>query len=440
MNKTKKDERVGIILKTFSDFGIKMESVEVMVGPAISYFVFKLITPTRMKDLDTFDRDLNHALGVSDIKIDAPIRDKSLIGIEVPNKERAFVDIKEMWDNQEFLRNKEKLLIPFGRMVGNKDLFIDLFTLSHLLISGSTGSGKSNFLHCLISSLIKKFSAEEVKFILVDNKRVEFNIYDGIPHLLTKPIEENKKTINALSWLNREMEIRYKLLEDAGVMDIVEYNKKCEEKMPHILFIEDEFVDDMIIGKKRFEDKIIRILQMGRAIGLHIILSTSRPSKKNIENLMGANITARLCFAVCCSSDSKVVIYSAGAERLSDKGDALFLDNGSIKPIRLQTPYISDAELKGVIESAKEHYYFGQNDDAETNVISEFDEERMEDELYDEVKAFAIKNGRISPALIQRKFRIGYNRAALLIDMLEKDSVIGEADGSKPRDVFEKKK
>jgi S-DNA-T family DNA segregation ATPase FtsK/SpoIIIE len=272
------------ILKTFKNFGIKMKLVEEKAGPISSYYIFDLVTPTRMKDLDGFVRDLNYTLAVSDVRIDAPIPDTSQIGIEVPNKERVFVDIKEMWDNQEFLRNKEKLLIPFGRMVGNKDLFIDLFKLPHLLISGSTSSGKSNFLHCLISSLIKKFSPEEVKFILVDNKRVELTVFDGVPHLLVEPIVETVKTINALCWLNREMEIRYKLLEDAGARDIVEYNKKGEEKMPYLLFIEDEFADDMCSPeKKRFEDKIIRILQMGRSVGLHIILSTSRPSKKILK-------------------------------------------------------------------------------------------------------------------------------------------------------------
>jgi S-DNA-T family DNA segregation ATPase FtsK/SpoIIIE len=436
MFKKEKNNSSEIILKTFKNFGIKMKLVEVKLSPIFSYYIFDLITPTRMKDLDGFVRDLNYALGVSSVRIDAPIPNTSLIGIEVPNKERIFVDIKEMWDNQEFLRNKEKLLIPFGRMVGNKDLFIDLFKLPHLLISGATGSGKSNFLHCLISSLIKKFSVEEVKFILVDNKRVEFTIYDGIPHLLTKTIEENKKTINALSWLNREMEIRYKLLEDAGTRDIIEYNKKEKGKMPHILFIEDEFVDDMITRGESFEDKIIRILQMGRAVGLHVILSTCRPSREVVGNMIGANIFARLCFAVCSSSDSKAVIYSTGAENLLGEGDSLFLDNGSIKPIRLQTPHISETELKEVIKIAKERYFSSQNYDAQKSVFSEFDEERIEDELYDEVKAFAIKNGKISPALIQRKFRIGYNRSARLMDMLEADGVVGEADGAKPRKVL----
>ncbi|NCA93624.1 MAG: DNA translocase FtsK [Sphingobacteriia bacterium] len=439
MNKTKKDERVGIILKTFSDFGIKMESVEVMAGPVISYFVFKLITPTRMKELDAFGRDLNHALGVSDIKIDAPIRDKSLIGIEVPNKERVFVDIQEMWNNQEFLRDKEKLSIPFGRMIGNKDLFIDLFELPHLLICGSTGSGKTNFLLCLISSLIKKFSPEEVKFILVDNKRVEFDIYDGVPHLLTEPIIKTNETINALCWLNREMEERYKLLKDAGVRNIVEYNKKIGKKMSHILFIEDEFADDMSMEKKRFEDKVVPILQMGRAVGLHIILSTARPSRENVVNMMCANITARLCFTLGCSSDSKEILYSVGAEKLLGKGDALFLDNGSVEPIRLQTPYISETELKGIIESAKEQYFSSQKDGTENSAFCEFDEEKEEDELYDEAKKIVIENQKASASFMQRKLRIGYARCARLIDMMEKEGVVGKADGAEPRKVFKKK-
>ncbi|MGW8184992.1 MAG: DNA translocase FtsK [Candidatus Moraniibacteriota bacterium] len=431
------DNGAEIILKTFKNFGIKIKLVEAKPGPISSYYIFDLITPTRMKDLDGFVRDLNYALATSDVRIDAPIPNTSLIGIEVPNKERVFVDIKEMWDNQEFLKNKEKLLVPFGRMVGNKDLFIDLFKLPHLLISGVTGSGKTNFLNCLIGSLMKKFSSEEIKFILVDNKRVEFTVYDGVPHLLTNPIVETGKTINALCWLNREIEERFKLLEDTGAVDIAEYNKKAEEKMPYILFINDEFADDMCSPeKKRFEEKLVRILQMGRAVGLHVILSTSRPSKGNIGTILCANITTRLCFAVCSSTDSKEMLNSTGAEKLLNDGDALFLNGGNIKPIRLQTPYISADNLKEVNKNAEEQYFFGQSDDVETNVFFEFNDGKIEDELYDEVKAFAIENGKISPALIQRKFRIGYNRSALLIDVLEKDGVVGESDGAKPRDVL----
>lgn len=440
MFKKEKDNRSEIILKTFKNFGIKMKLKEVKPSPIFSYFIFDLITPTRMKDLDGFVRDLNYALAVSNVRIDAPIPDTSLIGIEVPNKERIFVDIKEMWNDQEFLGNKEKLLIPFGRMVGNKDLFVDLVELPHLLVSGSTDSGKSNFLHCMISSLIKKFSSEEVKFILVDNKRVEFTVYNGVPHLLTDPISETNKTINALSWLIYEMEKRYKLLQNAEVMNIAEYNKKGEEKLPYILFIEDEFADDVYASKEEFEEKIIRILQMGRAVGLHIILSTSRPSEEIVGSMIGANITTRLCFALCCASDSKEVLFQAGAEKLLSEGDALFLDNGSVKPIRLQTPYISEAELKESIENIKEHYFIRQKDDSEMDDFFEFGDKEIEDELYEEAKKIVIESRQASASFIQRKLKIGYARSARLLDMLEERGIVSEADGANPRKVLKNKK
>jgi S-DNA-T family DNA segregation ATPase FtsK/SpoIIIE len=389
-----------------------------------------------MKDLDGFVRDLNYALAVSDVRIDAPIPNTSLIGVEVPNEERIFVDIREMWNNQEFLKNKEKLLIPFGRMLGNKDLFVDLSKLPHLLISGSTGSGKSNFLHCMINSLIKKFSSKELKFILVDNKRVEFTVYNEVPHLLTAPIFETGKTINALCWLISEMEKRYKLLEDANVMDIVEYNKKEKNKIPYILFIEDEFADDAYANKREFENKIVILLQMGRAVGLHIILSTSRPSKEGIRNMIGANITTRLCFALCCASDSKEFLFQVGAEKLLGDGDALFLDNGSVQAIRLQTPYISETELKESIENIKEHYFIRQNNNTEANVFFEFGDKEIEDELYDEAKKIVIESQKASASFLQRKLKTGYARSAHLLDMLERDGIVGEADGANPRKIF----
>jgi len=358
MNKSKngKDKRSEIILKTFKDFGIKMELAEAKPGPISSYFILRLITPTRMKDLDGFGRDLNHALGSSRVRIDAPIPDTSFIGIEVPNKERAFVDLKEMWKDQKFRENKEKLMIPIGRMLGNEDLFVDLCELPHLLISGATGSGKSNFLNCLINSLMHKFTPEEVKFIFVDNKCVELVIYDGSPYLLAQPIVNPRKTMNALRWLNCEMERRYELLQQSGSINIEEYNKKEKNKIPYILFIEDEFADDIYGNKKNFEAEILTILQMGRAVGMHVVLATARPSKEVISSLACANINSRICFTVCCAHDSKEVLFSAGAESLLGEGDALFIGPRQIRPIRVQAPFISEKEVKENIRASKQKF------------------------------------------------------------------------------------
>jgi S-DNA-T family DNA segregation ATPase FtsK/SpoIIIE len=349
------DKRAAIILKTFDDFGIKMELEEVKTGPAISHFIFHLVTSTRMKDLDSFDRDLSLALGVFPIHI-APIPDTSLIGIEIPNKERVFVDLQEMWNNKEFLENRKKLLIPLGRTFNDEDIFVDLDESPHLLITGSTGSGKSNFLHCLINSLIRKFTPSQINFILVDAKQVEFSLYKDLPYLLTNPIVETNKSINALRWTNNEMERRFKLLEESGSINIKEHNKKAEKKLPFILIISDEYADAIQESSKVFQELHTKVLQMGKAVGLHVILATSRPSKDVVRNMMCANLTSRISFGLANASDSKEVLGITGAEKLLGNGDALFQTGGFRKPVRLQTPYISPVEITKIVEAEKQKY------------------------------------------------------------------------------------
>ena len=432
----KKDERAEAILKMFKNFGIKMELVDAKSGPLHSRFMFRPITPIRMKDLVNFDSDLCLALGAYPIRIEAPILGTKLIGIEVPNEKQEFVDIKELWENPEFLKDKRKLIIPFGRTVDNEDLFIDLFKLPHLLISGMTGSGKSTFLHCLISSLMKKFGSEEVKFILVDNKRVEFQIYSGIPYLLTEPIVETEKTISALRWLNGEMEKRFKLLDQSGSMDINDYNSKSSEKMRHILFINEEFIDDICANKKDFEEGITKILQMGGAVGLHIILATSRPEKRAVSSAACANITARLCFKTASPIDSKEILDQIGAERLLGHGDALFLDVNSTNLTRLQVPFILYEELMKNVEIVKQKITADPLDEKEIDKMLTFYDEANEDILYVEAKKIVIEAGAGSASLIQRRLRVGYARAARLLDMLEEAGVVGEGNGAEPRKIL----
>lgn len=429
----KEDERTKTILKTFQDFGIKMETVEVLAGPVVSYFVFKLKTPTRMKELENFDRDLNHALGVSNIRIDAPIRDTSLIGVEVPDKERKFVPLKELWKNKEFAKNKKRLVVPFGRLVGSEDFFVDLYELPHLLITGTTGSGKSNFLHCLLNSFLQKSSPDEVKLILVDPKRVDLVLYNGLPYLLSEVIVDSAKAISALCWLEQEMERRYELLTEKGMRNIERYNETSKEKMPYILYIVDEFADVFYSQKKNFEGAVLKILQMGRAVGCHVILCTSKPTKDIMRSLVSANMPSRLSFHLCCASDSKEVLYQTGAEKLLREGDALFQGIDDIDTMRLQTPFISEEEIVSNIKNAKKKYGSFKEMPEEYDDPSEAVEEDL---LYEKAKEIVIKNGKASSSLLQRKLRIGYSRAAKLIDRLEENGIIGSADGSAVRKVI----
>lgn len=430
MEKIKKDERVDIILKTFESFGIKMESVEIMNGSAVSYFVFKLITPTRMKDLDSFDRDLCHALAVSDIRIDAPIRNSSLIGIEVPEKERKFFKLRDMLKGKEFAQNK--LFIPFGRTIGGEDMLVDLYTLPHLLITGTTGSGKSNFLNCLINSLTYKMDPTELKFILVDPKRVEFSLYAGLPHLLASPIVDCQKAISALRWMCGEMERRYKLLSETGTKNIENYNQKTKEKLPYVLYVVDEFVDLFYADKKSFENVAIRVLQMGRAVGCHVIMATSRPSKEIMNGLLTSNMPSRLALNLCCVSDSKAVLGRAGAEKLLREGDALFSGVDDVTPVRIQIPRITEEEIISNVKKLKKQFGAYEEDDTK----EELPVDTEEDPLYEEAKEIVIKNGKASSSFLQRKLRIGYSRAARLIDMLEESGVVGEANGAEYRKVL----
>ncbi len=433
----KGDGTAETIIQTFKNFGIKMELMATHPGPMVSYFTFKLKTPVRMKDLDGFDRDLNYALGVSNVRIDAPVPDTSLIGIEVPNKERVFVDLDEMWKNIEFLRNKEKLLVPFGKTFDQKDVFLDLFELPHLLICGATKSGKTNFLHGLISSLLQKFSPEEIKFTLVDPKRVDFSAYNRLPHLLVEPICESRKVMNGLAWLNREMERRYELLMEAESLTIREYNRKVQDKLPYMVLIVDEYA--VYLNENWFEERMVNILQMGRAVGLHVILSTARPDRKQLDNMMCANITARLCFRLSCIADSKAMLGTAGAETLIGYGDALFQDMNHAKPLRLQTPLVSQDKLRKNVQAIKDDY-FGTTDNYadiyKVDDIFKLDDEDIDEELYEEAKAFVLNQGKASATLLQRKLKIGYAKASGLIDLLEEREVIGPAEGEKPRAVY----
>ena len=430
------DKRAATILKTFDDFGIKMELEEVKTGPAISYFIFHLVTPTRMKDLDSFDRDLSLALGVYPIRIDAPIPGTKLIGVEVPNDGREVLDINEMWKNPEFSENKEKLLIPLGRTFNDKDIFVDLDELPHLLVTGSTGSGKSNFLHSLINSLMRKFTPSQINFILVDAKRVELSLYNDLPYLLTNPIVETDKSFSALRWTIMEMERRFKLLEESGSIDIKEYNKKAEVKLPFILIISDEYADAIQESNKVFQELHTRVLQMGRAVGFHVILATSRPSKDVIRNTMCANLTSRISFALANANDSKEVLGITGAEKLLGNGDALFQTGGVGKPVRLQTPYISPAEITKIVEAEKQKYqdFFKLVDDLGRTV--ELRDENAEDQLFEEAKRIVVASGKASASLLQRKLKVGYARAARLIDLLEEDGVVGPYNGELPREVY----
>jgi len=341
------------IIKTFEDFGIKMKIKEILHGPVETFYVLKLITPTRMKELDDFYRDLTHALGTKDIEIEAPILNKPYIGVRVKNEKREFIFWKDIIKNKKFQKTQKNLVLPIGRTEG-EDIFLDFFENPHLVISGISSSGKSNFLLSLVASLMIKFNHKELKLILADPKRVEFSIFQDSPYLMKPIIQTTKKALSTAEELVIEMDKRYELLEDKGVRNIIEYNNKVKEKMPYIFFIIDEISDFMLDNKnnasKKIEEAIVSLLQKSRAIGINVFISTSRPCKKTLPGLLLANSFNRIAFRLITKSDSESILDCSGAEKLLCDGDSLFSDiDHYLKPRRIQTPLISDDEIKNII-------------------------------------------------------------------------------------------
>ena len=433
------------IKHTLENFGIAVEMADTKIGPTVTQYTFKPAEGVKVSRIITLNNDLSLALAAHPIRIEAPIPGQSLVGVEVPNKLKAIVGLREILEDDVFKHRKHNMMIALGKDVSGTSWIYDLTRMPHLLVAGATNSGKSVCLNTIIISLLYQNNPEDLRFIMVDPKRVELPAYNGIPHLLTPVITEVSKTINALKWCLNEMDRRYDLLNKAGKKNIQSYNAdKLAEKLPYIIFIIDELADFMMTAGKDMEAAIIRLAQMSRAVGIHLILATQRPSVDVITGLIKANIPARIAFSVTSLVDSKTILDMSGAEKLLGQGDMLLTTAELSKPKRIQGAYVSDQEINDVISYIKEKsgevdYLEGVTDRQKVAGVAGVGLDGNhgdEDELMSEAQEIIIKAGKASTSLLQRRLSIGYGRAAKILDMLEDAGVISPSNGSKPREIL----
>jgi S-DNA-T family DNA segregation ATPase FtsK/SpoIIIE len=440
-----------IIKRTLANFGIDVEMDEVTVGPTVTRYALKPAQGVRLAKISALANELRLALAAKAIRIEAPIPGQSLVGVEIPNQVKALVDIRSLMADENFQKNPKPLTVALGKSVSGKAHYANIAKMPHLLIAGATGAGKSVAVHALITSLIYRNGPSNLRFIMVDPKRVELTLYNNIPHLLTPVITEPKKAIVALKWAVGEMERRYDILEGHAVRDIESYNKKREkdaemEGMPYIVVIIDELADIMMSYPRELEAGIVRLAQMSRAVGIHLILSTQRPSVNVITGLIKANVPSRIALQVSSQVDSRTILDSAGAEKLLGAGDMLYSSGDMNQPERIQCAFISEEEVKKVAEYLKKAYQDELPDDinlSDSSISREstiFDSGNMsdgdQDSMFEEAREIVIKSGKASTSYLQRRLKIGYSRAARLIDELEEAGVVGPANGSKPREIL----
>lgn len=447
-----------IIKRTLQNFGIDVEMGEVNVGPTVTQYTFKPAEGVKLSSVTALQNDLALALAAHPLRIEAPIPGRSLVGVEVPNKSISLVRLGSLLKESDFQKTASSLTFALGRNVKGEGLLADLSKMPHLLIAGSTGSGKSVCIHSILTSFLLKNSPETLRLILIDPKRVELSHYNEIPHLLTPVITDYKKVLPALRWAVNEMERRYNLLSEYKSRDIEGYNLKAlakkEMPLPYIVIIIDELADLMVRYGRDLEGLIIRIAQMARATGIHLIVSTQRPSVEVITGLIKANITARIAFQVASQVDSRTILDIGGAEKLLGSGDMLYLAPDSSKPRRIQSAYVSEQEVNKLVsfiikESGVEKEKNGLSENLQEFIEgsafpASIDFEELgrveEDELYSDAYDVVVQAQKASASLLQRRLRIGYARAARLLDILEEKGVIGPANGAKPREVFVKPK
>ncbi|MFH1129318.1 MAG: DNA translocase FtsK 4TM domain-containing protein [Patescibacteria group bacterium] len=436
-----------IIQKTLENFGIPVEMAEVNVGPTVTQYTFRPAGGVKLSKITTLHRDISLALAAHPIRIEAPIPGRSLVGIEIPNKIATFVRLRNMFEEYE-RKNGHHLNLALGRDVTGAPVWTNLMKMPHMLIAGATGTGKSVCINTIITSLLYQKAPWELKFILIDPKRVELPLYNGIPHLLTPVIVDVPKTVNAFKWAIKEMEERYKLLANVGSRDLASYNEKMlkkspREALPFIVIIVDELADIILAYGKEIESLIVRLAQMSRAVGIHLILSTQRPSVEVITGLIKANITARIAFQVASNVDSRTVLDMSGAEKLLGNGDMLYIAGDAGKPRRIQGVFVSEKEVQRVTKFLKKEAGEVEYEEEITNAPEENrvfgsggSASSLNDVLLDEAKDLVIKTGKASASYLQRMFRIGYARAASILDALEALGVVGPAEGAKPRVVL----
>ena len=435
--------------KTLYSFGVSAKVENVSVGPAITRYELKPAEGVRVSKIANLADDIALNLAAESIRIEAPIPGKQAVGIEIPNKEKEMVHLREIIDTEKFKNEKSKLSFALGKNVAGEEIITDISKMPHVLIAGATGSGKSVCINTLITSIIYKAKPSEVKLVMVDPKVVELSVYNGIPHLLIPVVTDPKKAAGALTWAVQEMVNRYSLFAEKGVRDIKGYNELLEEdgsieKLPQIVIIIDELADLMMVAAKDVEDAICRLAQMARAAGMHLVIATQRPSVDVITGIIKANIPSRIAFAVSSQVDSRTILDMVGAEKLLGKGDMLFYPSGAAKPTRIQGAFISDKEVEKIVEFLKNNGEVTYNEDIletiekanKTEKEIEDDNENDADPLLMDAIETVVETGQASTSFIQRRFKVGYARAGRIIDQMEQRGVISGYEGSKPRQVL----
>ncbi|MBI4433684.1 DNA translocase FtsK 4TM domain-containing protein [Candidatus Uhrbacteria bacterium] len=435
-----------IIRRTLEQFRITVEMGDIRVGPTVTQYTLRPSEGVKLSRITALQNDLALALAAHPIRIEAPIPGKSLVGVEVPNQRVAVVRLREIFESEVFQKRSSNLTVALGKDVAGAVWTADISRMPHCLVAGSTGSGKSVMLNAIIVSLLMQNGPDDLRLLLVDPKRVEFPVYNGIPHLLTPVITDVKKTVQALKWALAEMDRRFELLAGAKKRDLGSYNatrRDDADRLPYLVIIIDELADLMAVAANEVEASIIRLAQMARAVGIHLIVATQRPSVDVITGLIKANITARIAFAVASSIDSRTILDQVGADRLLGRGDMLFTSAELSKPKRLQGAFVADQEIQRIVEHLREHSIsVDQSDALEDSPIVVFTEREDSgddddhDELLPEAKEVLLQAGKGSASLLQRRLKVGYARAARILDILERQGFIGPADGAKPREVL----
>ncbi|MBI2450711.1 MAG: DNA translocase FtsK 4TM domain-containing protein [Candidatus Nealsonbacteria bacterium] len=438
-----------IIKRTLQNFDIPVEMSEVNIGPTVTQYTLKPAEGVKLSKITTLSPDLSLALAAHPIRIEAPIPGRPLVGVEIPNRTRTVVRLRNLIEHVSFQNAVSSLTLSLGRDVAANPVFADLGRMPHLLVAGSTGTGKTICLNSIILSLLYQNSPETLRLILIDPKRVEFHLYNDLPHLLTPVIQDAQKSVSVLKWLVSEMERRFEVLAAAHARDILSYNEIMQrddkEPLPYIVLVVDELADLMAARGREIEGGIVRLAQMARAVGIHLIVATQRPSVEVITGLIKANITSRITFQVASQVDSRTVLDMAGAEKLLGSGDMLFVSAEVAKARRIQGAYVSDKEVKKVVKYIKdqaepEAATLDLNQELEKTMAESGDFDFMggggDDPLFNEAKRVVIEAKKASASLLQRRLRVGYARAARLIDMLEEKGIVGPGEGAKPRDIL----
>ena len=435
--------------KTLYSFGVSAKVENVSVGPAITRYELKPAEGVRVSKIANLADDIALNLAAETIRIEAPIPGKQAVGIEIPNKEKEMVHIRDVVESTEFSNNKSKLSVALGKDVAGQAMIADIAKMPHVLVAGSTGSGKSVCINTIITSIIYNAKPSEVKLIMVDPKVVELSVYNGIPHLLIPVVTDPRKAAGALTWAVQEMEDRYNKFAQKGVRDLAGYNKVLEKeeigRLPQIVIIIDELADLMMVAAKDVEDAICRLAQKARAAGMHLVIATQRPSVDVITGLIKANVPSRISFAVSSQVDSRTILDMAGAEKLLGKGDMLFYPAGAAKPLRVQGAYISDDEVEKIVDFVKANGEANyrediiQSIDKANSTDKELEEQTDDDDtdpLLMEAIETVVETGQASTSFIQRRFKVGYARAGRIIDQMEERGIISGYQGSKPREVL----